>query len=44
MRLVPKHLTMKLTRAKFESLVEELVKRTVKPMQDALKDAGLKAG
>ena len=40
----PKHLTMKLTRSKFESLVEELVKRTVKPMQDALKDAGLKAG
>ena len=39
----PKHLTMKLTRAKFESLVEELVKRTVKPMQDALKDAGMKA-
>ncbi|MEM9279263.1 MAG: molecular chaperone DnaK [Pseudomonadota bacterium] len=40
----PKHLTMKLTRAKFESLVEELVKRTVKPMQEALKDAGMKAG
>lgn len=40
----PKHLTMKLTRAKFESLVEDLVKRTVKPMQEALKDAGLKAG
>ncbi len=40
----PKHLTMKLTRAKFESLVDELIKRTVKPMQDALKDAGLKAG
>ena len=40
----PKHLTMKLTRAKFESLVADLVKRTVKPMQDALKDAGLKAG
>jgi len=40
----PKHLTMKLTRAKFESLVEDLVKRTVKPMQDALKDAGMKAG
>ncbi|MEM9678089.1 MAG: molecular chaperone DnaK, partial [Pseudomonadota bacterium] len=37
----PKHLTMKLTRAKFESLVGDLVKRTVKPMQDALKDAGL---
>ena len=40
----PKHLTMKLTRSKFETLVEELIKRTVKPMQDALKDAGLKAG
>jgi len=40
----PKHLTMKLTRAKFESLVSDLVKRTVKPMQDALKDAGLSAG
>ena len=40
----PKHMTMKLTRAKFESLVDDLVKRTVKPMQDALKDAGLKAG
>ena len=40
----PKHLTMKLTRSKFESLVEELIKRTVKPMQEALKDAGLKAG
>ncbi|MEM9332480.1 MAG: molecular chaperone DnaK [Pseudomonadota bacterium] len=40
----PKHLTMKLTRAKFESLVEDLVKRTVKPMQEALKDAGMKAG
>jgi len=39
----PKHMTMKLTRAKFESLVEDLVKRTVKPMQDALKDAGMKA-
>jgi molecular chaperone DnaK len=40
----PRHLTMKLTRSKFESLVEELIKRTVKPMQEALKDAGLKAG
>jgi len=40
----PKHLTMKLTRSKFESLVADLVKRTVKPMQDALKDAGLSAG
>ena len=40
----PKHLTMKLTRAKFESLVDDLVKRTVNPMAAALKDAGLKAG
>ena len=39
----PKHLTMKLTRAKFESLVGDLVKKTVKPMADALKDAGMKA-
>ncbi len=40
----PKHLTMKLTRAKFETLVEALVKRTVAPCAAALKDAGLKAG
>ncbi|MGF7157050.1 molecular chaperone DnaK [Bartonella heixiaziensis] len=40
----PKHLTMKLTRAKFESLVDDLVQRTIKPCQAALKDAGLKAG
>ena len=40
----PKHLAMKLTRAKFESLVDHLVKRTVKPMEAALKDAGIKAG
>ncbi len=40
----PKHLTMKLTRAKFESIVEDLIKRTVDPMKAALKDAGLKAG
>ena len=39
----PKHLTMKLTRAKFESLVEELVQRTVQPCKNALKDAGLSA-
>ncbi|ASJ72257.1 molecular chaperone DnaK [Granulosicoccus antarcticus] len=37
----PKHLNMKLTRAKLESLVEELVGRTVKPCEDALKDSGL---
>ena len=40
----PKHLTMKLTRAKFEALVEELVQRTVGPCRAALKDAGLTAG
>ncbi|MEM8654467.1 MAG: Hsp70 family protein, partial [Pseudomonadota bacterium] len=40
----PKHLTLKLTRAKFESLVEDLVKRTIAPMKAALKDAGLAAG
>ena len=40
----PKHLTMKLTRAKLESLVDDLVKRTVGPCDSALKDAGLKAG
>ncbi|MBY8916549.1 molecular chaperone DnaK [Nitratireductor rhodophyticola] len=40
----PKHLTMKLTRAKFESLVEDLVKRTVEPCKAALKDAGMNAG
>lgn len=39
----PKHLNMKLTRAKFESLVEDLVKRTVEPCKTALKDAGLSA-
>ncbi|KEG21220.1 molecular chaperone DnaK [Bartonella bacilliformis] len=40
----PKHLTMKLTRAKFESLVDDLVQRTIKPCKAALKDAGLRAG
>jgi molecular chaperone DnaK len=39
----PKHLNMKLTRAKLEALVEELVKRTIEPCKKALKDAGLKA-
>src|SRR5215813_2966609 len=39
----PKHLTMKLTRAKFESLVDDLIEKTVGPCQNALKDAGLKA-
>ena len=39
----PKHLTMKLTRAKLESLVEDLINRTRAPCNQALKDAGLKA-
>ena len=39
----PKHLTMKLTRAKLESLVEDLILRTLPPCEQALKDAGLKA-
>jgi len=39
----PKHLTMKLTRAKLESLVEDLIARTRPPCDQALKDAGLKA-
>jgi molecular chaperone DnaK len=38
----PKHLTMKLTRAKLESLVEDLIQKTIGPCQAALKDAGLK--
>ena len=37
----PKHLNMKLTRAKLESLVEDLVSKTIKPCEIALKDAGL---
>ena len=39
----PKHLNIKLSRAKLEQLVEELVARTMKPCQAALKDAGVKA-
>jgi len=39
----PKHLNVKLTRAKLEALVEDLVARTVGPIKAALKDAGLKA-
>jgi molecular chaperone DnaK len=39
----PKHLTMKLTRAKLESLVDDLVQKTTGPCQAALKDANLKA-
>jgi len=37
----PKHLTLKLTRSKFEALVEDLVQKTVAPCKAALKDAGL---
>src|SRR6056297_2675928 len=39
----PKHMNIKITRAKFESLVEELVKRTIGPCKMALKDAGVSA-
>jgi molecular chaperone DnaK len=39
----PKHLNLKITRAKFEALVDELVDRTIEPCKMALKDAGLKA-
>ena len=38
----PRHLAMKLTRAKFESLVEDLIERTIKPCEIALKDSGVK--
>ena len=38
----PKHLAIKITRAKFESLVEELIERTIKPCEIAIKDAGIK--
>lgn len=37
----PKHLAMKITRAKFESLVEDLIQRSIEPCKIALKDAGL---
>ena len=40
----PKHLNIKLTRAKLEALVQDLVERTVGPCRSALKDAGLSAG
>jgi molecular chaperone DnaK len=40
----PKHLNIKLTRAKLEALVEDLVARTIEPCKGALKDAGLSAG
>jgi molecular chaperone DnaK len=39
----PKHLTMKLTRAKFESLVDDFVQKTIDPCKAAMKDAGVKA-
>src|SRR5450631_2463797 len=39
----PKHLTMKLTRAKFEALVDDLVQKTVDPCRQAMKDAGVTA-
>jgi molecular chaperone DnaK len=39
----PKHLTMKLTRAKFEALVDDLIQKTIEPCRQALKDAGLSA-
>jgi molecular chaperone DnaK len=39
----PKHLNIKLTRAKLEALVEDLIQRTIGPCRSALKDAGLKA-
>ncbi len=38
----PSHLTMKLTRAKFESLVDELIERTIEPCRIAIKDSGVK--
>jgi len=37
----PKHLTLKLSRAKFEQLVDDLVQRTIQPVKNALKDAGV---
>jgi molecular chaperone DnaK len=40
----PKHLTLKLTRSKFEALVDDLIQKTVEPCRLALKDAGLTAG
>ena len=39
----PKHLNIKLTRAKFESLVDDLIERTIEPCRKALKDAGASA-
>src|SRR5690606_18100164 len=39
----PKHLTLKITRAKLEALVEDLIDRTIEPCRIAIKDAGIKA-
>jgi molecular chaperone DnaK len=39
----PKHLTIKLTRAKFEALVDDIIKKTIEPCKAALKDAGINA-
>ena len=43
MRQGPKHLNIKVTRAKLESLVEDLVKRSMEPVKVALEDAGLES-
>jgi molecular chaperone DnaK len=40
----PKHLTLKLTRAKLEALVDDLIQKTIEPCRQALKDAGVTAG
>jgi molecular chaperone DnaK len=40
----PKHMTMKLTRAKLEALVDDLIQKTIPPLKQALKDAGMAAG
>ena len=40
----PKHLNMKLTRAKFEQMVEDILQRTIPPLKQALSDAGMKPG
>ncbi len=40
----PKHLSLKITRAKLESLVEDLIARTIEPCRTAIKDAGVKVG
>jgi molecular chaperone DnaK len=40
----PKHLNIKLTRAKLEALVEDLIERTMKPCETAIKDAGVRVG